>query len=758
MLIIRFRLIHRSLRGKPTTTALLAFAYIAWMITTGLSLKESIATLAVLGLQTFIGFKLFRRLVDSNASFVELIGIGLAIGALVSTVIDQAAIALGFGFNPWIPQLVGASVLLITRKRRADSMLYDTSEFDYRLILAAPLIVMVGYGVLGPGWSMAIALLATCLCATFFGFFSGRSSTILGIAIGGIFSATGVLLNAKPTITTYGDWLLRPLYTGSDDLVFSESLGWSLSHFGLKDYAAATGTSVRYHWLSLAWSGLIDKLSGARPFVVTLHVVPVVTFVVVAWSVFALIRLAGYRRLAGLMSVIAMFGTASAIDPHRFYYVLNTSNIASFVWFLLVPYAVVAHVQKRLRGSIFVIPITVCAVLLAKAPFGVASLAGVVVALFLAWLVDHRRIHIAIAVITVVFSVIVYIRFLSPHEWEKRQFIVTWNFAGIAPDSMYYPLIPIILIAAIVVTAFVGVVGIRGRPSLTSIPTLFYFFIGASSVGALRFVLVGNSAELYFFNVTLFCAAIATGIATSVQFMTTDPGSRRWIVGCSAIGFSLMGIEIQYGLLSNAVGQQTAITLSPLIFGSLLTVCSRLIVGRNRSDLAIRYRALFMSAVLASSGALFVNMIRQPEEYTSTTEVASVEDVAALTWLRQSTPTDAIVATNRFLCSSSEPCSFDDSSFLISAVGRRKVLVEGPRFIIGGRPYPKWMTDRILLSTRFAESPNIADLKSLQEFGVTWIVVSERFLPSGTLVESDWANFGLVRYRRDGIAIIQLKS
>ena len=154
---------------------------------------------------------------------------------------------------------------------------------------------------------MAIALLATCLCATFFGFFSGRSSTILGIAIGGIFSATGVLLNAKPTITTHGDWLLRPLYTGSDDLVFSESMSWSLAHFGIHDYAAAINTSVRYHWFSLAWSGLVQKSSGVAPFVTTLHVVPVVSFAIITWLVLALARLVTGRSRGGIIAVIALF-------------------------------------------------------------------------------------------------------------------------------------------------------------------------------------------------------------------------------------------------------------------------------------------------------------------------------------------------------------------------------------------------------------------------------------------------------------------
>ena len=86
------------------------------------------------------------------------------------------------------------------------------------------------------------------------------------------------------------------------------------------------------------------------------------------------------------------------------------------------------------------------------------------------------------------------------------------------------------------------------------------------------------------------------------------------------------------------------------------------------------------------------------------------------------------------------------------------MFVEGPRFVIGGRPYPQWMTDRIALSTRFAEKPNENDLRELKDYGVSWFVVSERFLSTGALVESDWTKFGFIRYHEDGIAIIELRA
>lgn len=76
----------------------------------------------------------------------------------------------------------------------------------------------------------------------------------------------------------YGTLRLRALYTGTDDLVFSESLSNSISLFGLKDYIAAIDSPIRYHWFTLAWSGMTSRLSGSAPFDVTLHVVPVVAF------------------------------------------------------------------------------------------------------------------------------------------------------------------------------------------------------------------------------------------------------------------------------------------------------------------------------------------------------------------------------------------------------------------------------------------------------------------------------------------------
>ena len=348
--------------------------------------------------------------------------------------------------------------------------------------------------------------------------------------------------------------------------------------------------------------------------------------------------------------------------------------------------------------------------------------------------------------------------FLSPHSWEQREYAVSWNLANLAPDSRLYPLIPISLILVILATMFVGFIGL-GRQSQSNAETLLVtFLVTTAAVGSLRFVLSGGSAELYFFNVTTLCAALVTGIgfASAIEKLSKLP--KVLSIAAGALGFIGMNIEIDHGVLSRVIPRQASLIILPIALGLFLAVS---LVGTSRvlsRSSKPPFKPLLIITTVAASSAILVNVLKQPEEYVSTTQVASIEDVSALSWLRVSSPESAIVATNRFLCASTEPCSFDDSSFLISAVARRRVLVEGPRFVIGGRPYPQWMTDRIALSTRFAERPNDDDLRALKEYGVSWFVVSERFLPTGTLVESDWAKFGIIRYRQDGVAIIELRS
>lgn len=752
------RLIESSLLSKVALAGFIYTLYMGWTIGNGVPAVESVASLFSLTAQTMIGLIIVRQVACFDVSTLETIAIAFSVGSMISTVLDQLLIFLSVDLTSWLSQMSLLFVLIVSTGRQERPFLPTPESFDHRLLAVMPLIIMSGYGVFSRGWWLALIFPAVAWLFTFKSQVSQSLKKTFALSLLGTLGCLLTLVVARPATPTYGDWLLRPLYTGSDDFVFSESLSWSLSRFGITDYAAAIGTSVRYHWFSLAWSGLMAKMMGATPFVTTLHVAPTVAFMIMPWLIFALTSLVGYRRRVGAMAVTILFGTGSVVDPTRFYHVLNTSNVVPFVWVLLVPIALVLHQQKCLRGSHVVLPLLVGVVLLAKAPFGVAVLFGALTSLFMeSWRTRSRHTLLLPLNIGLV-SVSTYLVFLSPHTWERRQYTATWNLANLALNSTFYPLIPLLLIACILATLFIGALGIIGKRHSHSQNVLFIFLCSSALVGALRFIMSGGSAELYFFNMTMLCAAVLSGIGL-VSELDKVPGSHFVTpVALAIIAFFSMKIEIDRALLAQVISRQAALIMFPIGI-AIASVFAFAITSKIFNFLRILpLRGIFIVATLAASSAVLFNTLKQPEKFTSTTEVASVEDVAALSWLRESSSSNSIVATNRFLCPSPEPCSYDDSSFLISAVARRRVLVEGPRFVIGGRPYPQWMTDRIKLSTRFAEQPNEEDFQTLKDYGVSWFVVSERFLQTQTLIESDWSKFGTIRYHRDGIAIIELRS
>ena len=182
-------------------------------------------------------------------------------------------------------------ILFVSDFLKNQQALIPAPEFmDVRVVAASPLVVVFGYGLIPSYWYVFLML---TLVTTFLLFMPQVARSQARICLSTSFGLGLSLLSIfalRPNEPTYGIRLLRPLYIGTDDLVFSESVSWSLSHFGFHEYAASIGTSMRYHWFSLAWSGLIDKESDSLPFVVTLHVIPVVTFVTLAWLIIALFR------------------------------------------------------------------------------------------------------------------------------------------------------------------------------------------------------------------------------------------------------------------------------------------------------------------------------------------------------------------------------------------------------------------------------------------------------------------------------------
>ena len=138
-------------------------------------------------------------------------------------------------------------------------------------------------------------------------------------------------------------------------------------------------------------------------------------------------------------------------------------------------------------------------------------------------------------------------------------------------------------------------------------------------------------------------------------------------------------------------------------------------------------------------------------------QTASEDELSALNWISRHSKQDVIVATNRSLCEDGPLCEHESSSYLVSAVSRRRVLLEGPYFVPSSMAlnggYEEWASLRAKLSIGFVESPSKLLADQLTEYGVTVIYVHK-----GSTGMNSWEPWATTVYENPSAAVLMLNS
>lgn len=708
-------------------------------------------------LQTTVGSLLNRTVIKSPLAPLAHVSLGFASGAIVVTVVDQLLVNLSVPNSRIFSTLILIALALGFRIQGKETEYLEVGCSDLVFILSSLIVIVLGYGTFAHGRGVVAAIGIFSICVFILTSVKKSFTKSLGLTLLTIITQFVILIVQRPNPPTYGRLLHLPLYTGSDDQIFSESLGWSLSHFGINEYAASSGVSVKYHWFSLAWSGFIDKISDVEPLTTTLHAVPVFSILTIACLIRAVIGQVVNSPRAEFAGVFLMFGLAGQIEPTRFIHVLNTSNIASYLWFLLLMFCLVKFAKQELEPAWMILPFLSAVNLLSKVPFGLISTVSLVGTLLFVPNTHSLARRLKIMGISLASVATTFVLFLRPHTWEVRSFAVDFHFGNLATSSSFYPLVPVVLISLTVASILIGLPNFLGRSLSSSERTIVTFLTFASLAGVARFFLLGGSAELYFFNLTLFCGALLNAIAFAPTFSRLN---RRYLLVTGSIislAFILKAVVEPHRLLGAVIKSNSLEIVSPVVIGVFLAVLGY--VARHRFEyfrtVGFWFVAL-LGVVGVSSQALAVNMVKA-ESFAGAAEIASTEDLQALRWLRLNSPESALVATNRYLCPTNKSCDFDESRYLISAIARRRVLIEGPRFVIGGKPYPSWATSRIDDSINFAETLSKESKEKLVDAGVSWFFLSKKFVRS-PLNLGDISEFADVMYESPEVALIRFRQ
>ena len=732
-----------------------------FLIARGLLKSESLGIVLVISAQTYVGAQIWKALsIKRKYSMTEALAVGFALGSALFTILDQILLAFGYQSNNFLIPVTIATVFIVSDLVKGATSRVDVEQDEFYSLLICSACVIAGFGELTNG-----SLISTVIVLITFVVLRVYKPSIVIICIASIASIGSALLLValyRPPVL-YNSWFLRPLFTQTDDAVFSESVSYSVSHFGMSNYAASSGVELRYHWFSLAWSGLVERTTEIRPFGMTLHVVPVISFFVVAMLLISIAKALNVRSNFLFIAPLVLFFSMSAPYYFYFYFVINTSNVLSLVWVLLSFLVFVHSFNGSIRFGPFLLGLLFGIVLLSKIPFLVALLTGFFTSFAYVFITNKSRRKLMLAQLcTVGFtSSLVFFLFLAPHGWENRNYILDWNLLNIAIGSRFREIIAFSFLLILMISRFSLFFRFqRADPRMV----FKLFIIGASVSGFIRFIVSGSSSEEYFLNNALLFGSIGVGLALD-DLAPLNFHRHNWRIFCllPLSGFlCYLTIEIwsKSGFRIGPWWQFNLPLLVPFVIALLLCVVA-VAIGRGlfRFNSIRGVVFLFVVCLIGTNTGVFLGKTTKVAEYFPRGSIAADVDLDSLSWLKTNSDSSDIVATNRFLCPGVEPCGYDESSFLISAVAHRRVLIEGPKFVAGGRPYPTWMTERILTSRSFADSPSDYNYRQLLSQGVSWFYLDTQFLDEvGDVDVNTWNKWASIEYRNSNIIILRLNA
>ena len=743
----------------------------AVMVAIGVSVGDALKISIVVLIQWLSGSIIWSKFIRRGASStIDAIALGAPIGFAISAFSDQLFLPTLLHSVGWlIPQI---AILLYVMTSSKDNE-FNTDAIDlpnvYLLAITASLIGLGGL------YFVYIAGAVTMLI--FLALLQKRSTVVRHplFAHSAVIASSVAIYIAVRLNDPQPTSILRPIFQDSDDHIFSEQMSWSLAHLGIFDNSSAIGTPIKYHWLSLAWSGLVSRVSGVGPWNVNLVLVPIVTFLILSLIFVALVHKYWHLKWVVLLSPLLLLAADDPSAILRFYSNSATTNLLPHIWLAATAFALIrltfVH-DWRFRSAIALLS---AATILGKGPSGVVLLGGL--AGLLTYGIIFRRDRdvrplIGTSVIAIIAIVASYLLFISDSNnisyspsWTQVRSLFPFPLLADVPDGSKLALpIGSLFFMTFLCRRFFIIFFCRPK----SAPC--WLVLGSCSAGMLSFVLYNLGGTQYFLN-----AAFTVGTVGSVYFLTNyvEPlhinnfwkqnTKRIYLFGASVWLILLLLLNQSRSVFEqNYYSTKTFTYLIPLaVFVATLTLVliQKQATGSNEHT---KYSRIAQLGIVIFTLATFSSFIQRidfspasPSE-SAISEIASADEIEALSWINKHLPQSAMLATNRSLCDLDVSCSSQSGSHLVSAISRRSVLLEGPRFIPSAvspdGTYTTWARDRAKASLEFISTPDQVNTQQLTDYGVMYVYVSKT-----THLPTNWEPWAEIVFENETSVVLHLK-
>jgi len=730
---------------------------------------------SILLLQILIGQEIYR-IVSKNisTSVVERTAMGFSIGALLWLIVDQILLRLslpGIGWSLITLQIV-VVLWAIFRRSADDALQFRVSLEALGWLTVATLVGLSGEWV----WPLPLAVVGiVVLLARHFRFFNQHRFfdrlAMLTLVCTGI-----TVLATRPKIW----WITQ------SDQPFYQAISSSLAKWGFNDNTLSSGFRLSYHWFPYAWSGLVQRLSGAPEWIVITRVGPIVATVCIVSLVWVICRRIVDDQNAAALTVVVfaaspVFGVISLnIDLAMFG---SYSQMFASIWLIpVLLWMIDADRRTSLPNTVLITVLLVGMVggKVSHAAIALTAILGFEVFRFITKpeLRKSAALESGVALLTVLGTAYllfgndgsISFRFLSWVSYVQGDLdpFVRGDLEGYSRWKLV--LLAGALLLGIMYAALATI--IAGFLSLRRYSAIYF---GFSCCIILSVVLSNFSSGpygtngLYFVHAAFIIAVILSGPIGWKLLRTLAASNFKGRLISVLISAIVVSLSVSFFVPSLNSGTSSAAYLRTsrslnFLVGVLVLIAAMSIFRKKipRVSNFLVPLVLVFSIGLSSVSFFVESAISFQKNYSGFTKsspyyVATADLEQLARWFESETPESEIYASNYFC--NDKNCSSPDYSekSLMSALINRRSLIQAPYFA-AAYTRAKNSTEageipaRISASKTFASLPSVETLDFLLQRNVRWYVIDRSVDASDR-----WKMSNAVAFSNDEFLVVDLE-
>ena len=755
-------------------------------------IKVALVSTGFIAVQILTGGLIFVALSNkTDLSWQEFCGLGLVIGSLLTIALDQIFRQTFIADYAWVLSLF---TMLLIPKSKKFFLSVATEQTQTRTRLTDLLIILAaGFLFISSDWFWALPLVVLIIATVVWCEFAKYRRHA---AVAAIISAP---ISIVSVFTRPNGWWIE-----DSDLALNEAISQTLKVWGTQENINAVGTPTNYHWLVYAWSGLLERVSGAPNWVMNSRVIPFVVSLGTALLIWAIISRLGYTRkvifasllIIGTYDTVPTWGRGFGIG-----YTPSPSQMYGLLLLLTFVYLMIIFEHSAPKRALILFLIVGIGAIGAKVPHGaiVAASSGL---LTVYTILKTRKLFSTSVIQLVVTTLGVFIGFVviigGLSDSSRGMIIDQVAFVnGITGDFRPYSLQVRWFAAVIFIFGFFSLpilgIALINKQKIFNNPGLRILLLGVaiSGISGAMFLSGEFAVELFFAHAasSLLLVFIAPLLASNFNQAIKSKRLVGLIVGIGLVSAIASAFVPNLNSGSTfAIGLRLIPSLVGLVPISAAVIAAILVSQKTERSTTASRLALFGIAAM-SVGFFAVNFSQNavneyPEfnrNYESRTGLDRPDLLAASEWITDNTPVAAIFATNDFCAEISTDCDAqtdwlkrveysmnctrdqvlrwvgtDDcnpgSYKLLTALVDRRFLAGN--FWVGvsdGDALQPWLAERVMNSVNFAKSASVEVSESLKQSNVEWFLLRKELT-----VSQDWQKYGTIEYSNDSYAIIKL--